>query len=212
MAAMAYPNRFLAFSAEEETGIEGTRTGDYEMIRSKFHQVLFILIAAFMCLPNAAFGQFPGPPDDDTMGPPPSGQIGPMGPGPRQSREFSPEQRLKRMTSDLNLTADQRAKVKPILEKEQKEMEALRTDSKLSPQEKREKFRGIHEASLNQIRPLLNDSQRKEFDSMQQQIGPRGGRPPEFSFRDRGRPDAGGPNGGPPGASSTDDGPPCEGR
>src|SRR5579863_2992241 len=47
---------------------------------------------------------------------------------------MSPDDRLKRMTKDFNLTADQQSKIKPILVDAQKKTEDVRNDSSLDRQ------------------------------------------------------------------------------
>ena len=53
------------------------------------------------------------------------GYGGDQGGGGRRG-PLSPDDQLKRMTKDFNLTADQQAKVKPILVDSQKKMEDMR--------------------------------------------------------------------------------------
>jgi Spy/CpxP family protein refolding chaperone len=102
-------------------------------------------------------------------------QGGPQGRGPR----MSPEQRLEQLDQTLKLTDDQKSKIKPILEDQQKQMDALRSDSSLSQEDRRAKMRSIMQESNGKIRDLLTDDQKKQFDEMQQRRGPgRGGRGP----------------------------------
>src|SRR2546425_13265384 len=51
----------------------------------------------------------------------------------------SVDDHVKHLTKELNLTEDQQAKVKSILEEQQKQMAALRQDSTLSPEDRRAK-------------------------------------------------------------------------
>ena len=53
--------------------------------------------------------------------------------GWRPRGPMSPDDRLKQMTKDFNLTADQQTKIKPILVDSQKKMEDLRNDSQWRP-------------------------------------------------------------------------------
>ncbi len=86
----------------------------------------------------------------------------------------SPEQMVDRhlemLGKHLNLTNDQKAKIKPLLENEFKQMQDLHQNSSLSPEDKRAKFQQIRESTNGQIRPLLNSDQQKKFDEMQQQM------------------------------------------
>jgi Spy/CpxP family protein refolding chaperone len=80
----------------------------------------------------------------------------------------SVDDQVKRMTTQLNLTDDQQAKVKPILEDQRQQMQQLRKDSSLSQDEKFGKMREVHEKASSQIKALLNEDQQKKFDEIQQ--------------------------------------------
>lgn len=87
------------------------------------------------------------------------GQRGPM----------SPDEELKRLTKQFNLTADQQSKIKPILEDQQKKTEDVRGDSSIDRQTMRSKMMQIRQDSNDQIRALLDDQQKTKFDKMQQE-------------------------------------------
>ena len=78
----------------------------------------------------------------------------------------SPEQRLEHLSQQLNLTDDQKAKIKPMLEDEAQKMQALHNDSSLSRQDKRAKSMAIRQASSDQIKSVLNEDQQKKFADM----------------------------------------------
>jgi Spy/CpxP family protein refolding chaperone len=80
----------------------------------------------------------------------------------------SPDEQLKRMTKDLNLTADQQTKIKPILVDEEKKREDLRNDSSVDRQTMRQKMMQIRQDSSDQIRALLDDKQKETFDKQEQ--------------------------------------------
>ena len=119
---------------------------------------------------------------------------GQRGGGPRGM--MSPDDQLKRLTKELDLTADQQSKIKPILADTQKKMEDARDNSNSDRQAMREKMMQIRQDNNDQIRAQLNDSQKEKFDKLQEQREDRGG-------NRRGGP--GGP-GGPGGASGGDSG------
>jgi periplasmic protein CpxP/Spy len=97
------------------------------------------------------------------------GQAGGMrGGGPRGP--MSPDDRLKQMTKDFNLTADQQAKIKPILVKSQKKMEDLRNDSTGDRQATRSKMMDIQKDTDSQIRAQLDDKQKDLFDKQQERM------------------------------------------
>src|SRR5437868_3101604 len=86
--------------------------------------------------------------------------------------EWTPEQavdrRLQHITKALNLSSDQQAKVRTILEAQENQFASLRQDSSLSPQDRRSKMIELHHASMSQIREVLNPDQQKKFDEMTQ--------------------------------------------
>jgi periplasmic protein CpxP/Spy len=77
---------------------------------------------------------------------------------------------LKMMTARLNLSADQQAKIKPILEDQRTAAQALMKDDSLSQDDKRTKMHSLRESTNTKIRAVLNDDQKKQFDEMQQQM------------------------------------------
>ena len=70
---------------------------------------------------------------------------------------FSVEQRLERMTTQLNLTDEQKPKIKAALEETSKKMQAL------APEERREKGRAIREEELKKFKAILTDEQYKKY-------------------------------------------------
>ncbi len=96
------------------------------------------------------------------------GYGGGQGEGGRRG-PMTPDDQLKRMTKDFNLTADQQTKIKPILVDEQKKMEDLRNDSTGDRREMRGKMMQIRQDTNNQVRALLDDKQKEKFDKEQQQ-------------------------------------------
>ena len=106
------------------------------------------------------------------------GQPGQMGGqrmgGPRGP--MSPDAQLARLTKELNLTQEQQDKIKPILEDQQKQMEALRNDSSVQGPDRRSKMMDIRKDHTDQIRNVLTSDQQTKFDEMQKRMMERGGR------------------------------------
>ncbi|HXC33695.1 MAG TPA: hypothetical protein VNZ56_14535 [Verrucomicrobiae bacterium] len=98
---------------------------------------------------------------------------GPRGGGPRGM--MSPDDQLKRLTKELDLTADQQSKIKPILVDTQKKIEDVRDNSSGDRQAMREKLMQIRQDNNTQIKALLNDSQKDKFDKIQEQREDRAG-------------------------------------
>src|SRR5690242_8925676 len=61
---------------------------------------------------------------------------------------MTPEAMVEHLSTQLNLTEDQKAKIKPMAEDVYKKMNDVHQDSSLSEQERREKIRQIHESAL----------------------------------------------------------------
>src|SRR5579863_1832110 len=92
------------------------------------------------------------------------------GPGGGERREpMSPDERVKQMTKNFNLSADQQAKIKPILVDERKRMEEMRTDSSGDRQAMRQKMMQIRQDTNDQIRAQLDDKQKEKFDRQEKE-------------------------------------------
>ena len=81
------------------------------------------------------------------------------------------DQRLQRMTQQLNLSDDQQQKIKPILENESTQMQSLRADTSLSQEDRMAKMKEIRESSTSQINPILNADQQKQYAEMMSRMG-----------------------------------------
>src|SRR5258708_37387875 len=82
---------------------------------------------------------------------------------------MTPESRLKMLTEKLNLTDDQQAKLKPILEDESKQMKAVHDDTSLAPADRRAKMKELHEASTDKINAVLTPDQQAKWKQMKQE-------------------------------------------
>ena len=85
----------------------------------------------------------------------------------------NPDHRLARMTKQLDLTADQQSRIKPILENEAKQMQDLHANSSASQQDARRQMRTIRQSSMSEIRNVLTPEQQQKMASMKKN-GPRG--------------------------------------
>jgi Spy/CpxP family protein refolding chaperone len=78
------------------------------------------------------------------------------GPGHGHGHGFA----LRGLTEKLDLTADQKAKVQPILDTAKPQIAAIH-------QEAMQKMHTVMDSTLSQIRPLLNADQQKKLDAIQ---------------------------------------------
>lgn len=93
--------------------------------------------------------------------PPSAGQQ--TGPPPGRG----PEQRIQRMQRELNLTPDQTEKVRSIFAADRDKFMAIRNDSSLSQEDRRDKMMKLQHEQSDKIKAVLDDSQKAKFDQMQ---------------------------------------------
>ena len=79
---------------------------------------------------------------------------------------MSVDDQIKHLSKKLDLSADQQTKLKPILEDQRKQMEAIHSDSSLSREDRMTKMQALRQSSDTQIKSVLNDDQQKSFDKM----------------------------------------------
>lgn len=79
------------------------------------------------------------------------------------------DDQVNALTAALNLTPDQQAKVKTILEDQHQQAVKLVGDSTLSQNQKLQKIHDIRQSSIDKVRATLtSDDQKTKFDSMVQ--------------------------------------------
>lgn len=83
-------------------------------------------------------------------------------------RGMNPDSQLQHLTKQLDLTADQQAQIKPILENTHQQMMQIHQDQSLSQQDRRSKMQSIHEDAKSKIEAVLNDTQKQKFEAMQE--------------------------------------------
>jgi len=102
-----------------------------------------------------------------------SGQTYPAPQTPPQGQEkmgatSSQEAHLQMLSEKLNLTEDQKAKLKPILQDQAQQLRALRDDPSLSPEQKSAKKKIVRELTHDQINSVLTPEQQDKFKQMKQ--------------------------------------------
>ena len=70
---------------------------------------------------------------------------------------------------DLNLSADQKAKIKSIREQTKQQMQAVKADNSLTAEQKKAKMKEIRENSFSQINSQLTPEQQQKFAQMRAQ-------------------------------------------
>jgi Spy/CpxP family protein refolding chaperone len=67
---------------------------------------------------------------------------------------------LEQLTKTYNLTADQQAKIGPLLDQAKPQIAAIHKEAM-------QKVEGVVSSTMSQVRPLLNSGQQAKFDAMQ---------------------------------------------
>lgn len=79
------------------------------------------------------------------------------------------ETHLKLLTEKLDLTNEQQAKIKPILQELHDATQKLMQDESMSREERMDKVRASREKADKKIREILNDDQKKKLDQLEQE-------------------------------------------
>jgi periplasmic protein CpxP/Spy len=87
---------------------------------------------------------------------------------PQAASKMSPshesvDARLDRMSKDLNLTQEQRDKIRPLLEEQNKQMGELRSNTSLTPEQKRDKARVTMVETRQKIVAVLTAEQKQKL-------------------------------------------------
>ena len=77
--------------------------------------------------------------------------------------------RLQQISSDLNLTDDQKTQLKPILQSEYQQLKAVSDDTSLTSDQKQSKAQGIHQQAKSQIATILTPEQQKKLATMKEE-------------------------------------------
>lgn len=117
-----------------------------------------LLLAAFSAGVSAEANQAPPPGKGPAAMMKPKGELG------------DPDKRLQLMKTNLGLSAEQLAQIRPIIAAEQTELEKLRGDSNLNRDQRRAKLEELNKNSAGKIRLLLTPEQQLNYDSIKDKI------------------------------------------
>lgn len=87
-----------------------------------------------------------------------------------QHRAPDPQKQAARLTKRLGLSDDQSSKITSILQDRQQQLSAARSDSSLSPQDRRAKMRSIQQDTDTQINAVLTPDQQSQYATMKQNM------------------------------------------
>jgi len=92
----------------------------------------------------------------------------PPAPGetPPRPLMMNPQRMLQKLSEQVNLTDDQKAKILPLLQAQADQLKALHDDASLSDDEKHEKMRTIMQSTRKQIGDLLTPEQKEKIKGM----------------------------------------------
>ncbi|HEX7287318.1 MAG TPA: hypothetical protein VF532_14120 [Candidatus Angelobacter sp.] len=119
----------------------------------QFLVLTFALVLAVCCVPALAQGT--------------ADQAGTMAADPETKAKV--QAGLQHLSTELNLTEDQKAKIKPILQDEYNQLSAVKADSSLSPDQKQAKVAEIHGNAKSQIQSILTPEQQQKFAAMKEE-------------------------------------------
>ena len=78
----------------------------------------------------------------------------------------SPDAHLQMLTEKLNLTDEQRTKLKPILQDQAQQLKAVHDDTSLTPEQKTAKMKAIHASFHDQVNAVLTPEQQAKLKEM----------------------------------------------
>jgi protein CpxP len=88
-------------------------------------------------------------------------------PAPAAKRHaHNPQRETARLTKKLNLTADQSAKLEPILAARDQKIAALTNDTSISPEAMKQQMRTIRQQTRQQLATVLTPDQMQQLHSM----------------------------------------------
>jgi Spy/CpxP family protein refolding chaperone len=77
--------------------------------------------------------------------------------------------RLDKMSKELNLSADQKTKLKPILQNQSDAWKAIVDDKSLTPMQRRSKMKEVHDKYVPEINAVLTPEQQEKWKTMREQ-------------------------------------------
>lgn len=86
----------------------------------------------------------------------------------RPSHVPNPRHQAKKMAKALGLTPDQVSKIEPILADRDQQVQSLRSDTTLAPNDRKAKMHGIRQDSDTRIEAILSDTQKQQYEQIKQ--------------------------------------------
>jgi hypothetical protein len=115
------------------------------------------LLGSMLLCAGLLFAQAPAT-DQQQPTDPQTGQSKPMQQGARPG--------MRGLAQMLNLSQDQVAQIKPILAEQREQIQAIRADTSLSPEDRQTRLKSVRQDARGKIEALLNDSQKQQYEQM----------------------------------------------
>ena len=103
--------------------------------------------------------------------PAPDGSTPPQNAPMHHHHAPDPQRQAEFLTKKLNLTADQTAKVEPILASHDQQVQALRDNQQLTPQDRHQQMRSINQQTEQQMAGVLTPDQLTQLKAMRHHGG-----------------------------------------
>lgn len=103
-------------------------------------------------------------PAPDQQAPPPDASQ-PM-PPPPPHRHMNPKRQMRHLTRVLNLSPEQQAQIRPIVEDHDKALRQVWNDTSLTPQDRRARMRDANQEFRSRMEAVLSDQQKQAFEAM----------------------------------------------
>lgn len=85
-------------------------------------------------------------------------------------KTLTPDEVVTMLDSKLSLSADQKARITPIIADRQEKIRALAEDQSTRRMKKAREMKSIYEDSDKKIKALLNDNQKQKYTQIEQQL------------------------------------------
>jgi hypothetical protein len=89
---------------------------------------------------------------------------------PKERRGPTVQQRVERMSAELQLTDDQKGKVTTLLQQEAKQRREMSAETNLTREERRDKMRALMEDQNKQLKGILTPQQFEKWQTMREQM------------------------------------------
>ncbi len=77
--------------------------------------------------------------------------------------------RMQKLSQELNLTADQQAKIKPIFQQARAQGKTIHQDASLTKEQKMAKMKELHQTTMAQMNEILTPEQQAQWKQLREQ-------------------------------------------